>query len=44
MQTVKNILETKEKPTNIIEPSALVIEALKKADISKFKLPDCSGK
>ena len=30
MQTVKNILETKEKPTNTIEPSALVIEALKK--------------
>lgn len=30
MQTVKNILETKEKPTNLIEPSALVIEALKK--------------
>ena len=30
MQTVKNILETKEKPTNTIEPSALVIEALQK--------------
>src|SRR5215212_10077992 len=30
MQTVKNILETKEKPTNAIEPSALVIKALQK--------------
>ncbi len=30
MHTVENILETKEKPTNTIEPSALVIEALQK--------------
>lgn len=30
MHTVENILKTKEKPTNIIEPTALVIEALQK--------------
>lgn len=30
MHTVENILKTKDKPTNIIEPSALVIEALQK--------------
>lgn len=30
MNTVKNILETKESPSNIIEPEALVIDALKK--------------
>lgn len=30
MHTVQNILRTKDKPTNIIEPSALVIEALQK--------------
>ena len=30
MLTVENILRTKEKPTNIIEPTALVIEALQK--------------
>jgi CBS domain-containing protein len=30
MHTVESILKTKEKPTNIIEPSALVIEALQK--------------
>jgi CBS domain-containing protein len=30
MHTVENILRTKDEPTNIIEPSALVIEALQK--------------
>ncbi len=30
MHTVESILKTKEKPTNIIEPSILVIEALQK--------------
>lgn len=30
MYTVEAILKTKEKPSNIIEPTALVIEALKK--------------
>lgn len=30
MHTVENILRTKDKPTNTIEPSALVIDALKK--------------
>ncbi len=30
MHNVENILRTKDKPTNIIEPSALVIEALQK--------------
>lgn len=30
MHTVENILRTKDKPTNTIEPSALVIEALQK--------------
>jgi len=30
MLTVQDILKTKEKPTNIIEPTALVIDALKK--------------
>lgn len=30
MQTVENIIRTKEKPTNIIEPDVLVIDALKK--------------
>ncbi len=30
MHTVENILRTKDKPTNTIEPTALVIEALQK--------------
>ncbi len=30
MYNVENILRTKDKPTNIIEPTALVIEALQK--------------
>lgn len=30
MHTVENILRTKDKPTNIIEPDTLVIEALQK--------------
>lgn len=30
MHTVENILRTKDKPTNIIKPTALVIEALQK--------------
>ena len=30
MHTVESILRTKDKPTNIIEPTALVIEALQK--------------
>jgi CBS domain-containing protein len=30
MQTVENILKTKENPSNIIEPNVLVIDALKK--------------
>src|SRR5690242_8179472 len=30
MPTVKDILETKEQPTNTIEPTALVIDALRK--------------
>src|SRR3712207_957003 len=30
MHTVQNILRTKDKPTNTIEPTALVIEALQK--------------
>jgi CBS domain-containing protein len=30
MHTVENILRTKDKPTNIIEPTILVIEALQK--------------
>ena len=30
MQTVESILRTKENPANIIEPTALVIDALKK--------------
>lgn len=30
MQTVDNILQTKEKPTNVIDPDTLVIDALKK--------------
>src|SRR3954452_25264932 len=28
MRTVKNILDSKSKPTNIVEPNALVIDAL----------------
>lgn len=30
MQTVQNILQTKEQPSNTIEPTAMVIEALQK--------------
>lgn len=30
MQTVENILQTKEQPSNTIEPTAMVIEALQK--------------
>src|ERR1044071_9563088 len=30
MRTVKNMLDTKDKPINTIEPTAMVIDALKK--------------
>lgn len=30
MRTVKNILDTKDEPSNFIEPTAMVIDALKK--------------